>query len=58
MRIIDRVRLFVRDESGQDLVEYGLLATLIALVALAAVQSAGTSLGALWANIASKMQSA
>jgi Flp pilus assembly pilin Flp len=58
MWLIDRVRLFVRDESGQDLVEYGLLATLIALVTLAAVQAAGTSLSTLWTNIANQMKSA
>jgi Flp pilus assembly pilin Flp len=58
MWLVDRVRLLVRDESGQDLLEYGLLATLIALVTLAAVQAAGTSLSTLWTNIANQMKSA
>jgi Flp pilus assembly pilin Flp len=35
---------FVREEEGQDLIEYALLATLIALVAGAGAASLGTSL--------------
>jgi pilus assembly protein Flp/PilA len=58
MWLIDRVRRFVLDESGQDLVEYGLLATLIALVAMGAVQLAGGSLSSLWTTIATQMKSA
>lgn len=35
---------FVREEEGQDLIEYAMLATLIALVAGAGAQLLGTSL--------------
>jgi Flp pilus assembly pilin Flp len=35
---------FIREEDGQDLIEYALLATLIALVAGAGAVSLGTSL--------------
>ena len=45
-------RLLVRDE-GQDLLEYGLLITLIALVAIAGVSSLGSMINAvLWQPIA------
>src|SRR5206468_8984156 len=46
-------RLGVRDD-GQDLLEYGLLITLIALVAMAAVSSLGSTINTvLWQPIAS-----
>jgi Flp pilus assembly pilin Flp len=45
-------RLVVRDD-GQDLLEYGLLVTLIALVAIAAVSSLGSTINTiLWQPIA------
>ncbi len=47
-------RRFVRSEEGQDLLEYGLLVTLIALVAVAAVSTLGqTVYNVFWKNIAS-----
>jgi Flp pilus assembly pilin Flp len=40
---------FVRRDDGQDLLEYGLLAALIAITAFAAVSSVGTTINtALW----------
>ena len=38
-----RMRAFVADDSGQDLLEYALLVGLIALVAVLAVTSTGQS---------------
>jgi Flp pilus assembly pilin Flp len=35
---------FLRGDSGQDLLEYGLLATLIAITAFAAISSVGTTI--------------
>ena len=46
MKFINRLRAVVREESGQDLLEYALLVALIALVAVGAVTAAGTSVGA------------
>lgn len=47
------IRRFRRSEEGQDLLEYGLLASLIALVALAAVTNLGqTIMNVFWAAIA------
>lgn len=36
---------FVIEESGQDLVEYALIAVLIALVAIGAMQTLGSQIG-------------
>lgn len=43
----------VRQDEGQDLLEYGLLVVLIAIVALGAVMTAGTTIyNIFWNNIA------
>ena len=47
------VRRFSIREDGQDLMEYGLLMALIAIVALGAVQSLGNTINSVfWAAIA------
>jgi pilus assembly protein Flp/PilA len=58
MTFINRVRTFVNDDSGQDLLEYALLVALIALVAFAAVQMAGNSVNTIFGNIATKLTTA
>ena len=50
--------LFVRvvcDEVGQDLIEYAMLATLIALVAGAAATTLGTNLSTWYENMGTKV---
>ena len=42
---------FVREEAGQDLIEYALLAGLIALVCVATITSAGQKVSALFGNV-------
>jgi pilus assembly protein Flp/PilA len=49
------VSRLLRDESGQDLAEYGLLAALIAVVCIAAVTALGNSLISVWVNITSAL---
>ena len=51
------VRLF-RDETGQDLIEYALLATFVALVAIAGATLLGTALNGWFSSIAGKVDSA
>ena len=47
------IRRFRNGEEGQDLLEYGLLAALIAIVALGAVQILGTTVyNVFWSAIA------
>ncbi len=55
MTLINQLRQFAKDESGQDLLEYALLVALIALVAFGAVQAAGGSVSTIFNNIASKL---
>jgi Flp pilus assembly pilin Flp len=46
-------RKFTRDEDGQDLIEYGLLVALIAIVALGAVATVGQTIyNVFWQAIA------
>ncbi len=51
MNFINRMRAIVREESGQDLLEYALLVALIALVAAGAVGLAGGSVQTVFNNI-------
>lgn len=45
-----------RDDLGQDLLEYGLLAALIALAAVAAVSNVGTTIyNVFWSTIAASI---
>ena len=46
-----RVRALIRDEEGQDLIEYALLAGLIALVSTLALTNAGTEVKGIWEDI-------
>ena len=50
-RVLIAVEQLVRDDRGQDLLEYGLLVTLIALAAVAGVGLFGTSVNTLWSPI-------
>ncbi len=52
MSLITMLRWFVREEEGQDLLEYALLIALIALVSVLAVTSAGTAVAAKFTEIA------
>ncbi len=55
MKLINRLRSFVRDDSGQDLLEYALLVGLIALVTVLAVTAAGTSINGIFTAIATSL---
>ncbi len=48
MNVMIRLRALPRDDAGQDLTEYGLLACLIAI---AAIGGLGTEVSALWSGI-------
>ena len=55
MSMMARIRTFVRDDSGQDLLEYALLMGLIALVAVLAVTSTGTSVNRIFDAISQSL---
>jgi pilus assembly protein Flp/PilA len=44
MRVKEILRSFVQDESGQDLIEYALIAALIALVAISGLNGLASSI--------------
>ena len=45
------LRRLCRDDSGQDLIEYGLLVCLVALVAVSAVSEVGTTIKDVFWNV-------
>jgi pilus assembly protein Flp/PilA len=55
---VTRLRSLVVDDSGQDLLEYALLIALIALVCVGAVTAAGSSVKAVFTNIAAAIPAA
>ena len=52
---IGRLRALLRDEAGQDLLEYALLTALIALAAVVAVKAAGVQVSAIFDAITAAM---
>jgi pilus assembly protein Flp/PilA len=55
MSLISYLRTFARQDEGQDLLEYALLVSLIAIAAIVAVTSAGTSVSSVFTSIAAKI---
>ena len=51
-RLCHRLAVLVFRDDGQDLIEYGVLASLVSLVAMLAVGNFGTEVAAFWAVIA------
>ena len=49
------VKRFAKDESGATAIEYGLIAALIAVAAIAAFQLVGTNLSSTFHNIATQL---
>jgi Flp pilus assembly pilin Flp len=47
-RMFQRVRVFWQDESGQDIVEYSLLITFIAIATMWVVASGRPAVNAIW----------
>ena len=55
VKFINRI---VREEQGQDMVEYALLIGLISVVAVAALITAGGAVNALWAAVVAALNTA
>jgi pilus assembly protein Flp/PilA len=49
---------FLRDESGQDLIEYALVAALIALGAAASMKTLATVIGTAFTDVGTRLTSA
>jgi pilus assembly protein Flp/PilA len=54
--LITRFRALLHDDEGQDLIEYALLAGLIALVSTLALTNAGTEVKSIWEDIVGALQ--
>jgi pilus assembly protein Flp/PilA len=48
----------VREDEGQDMVEYALILGLISIIAVASVRLTGTSIKAIWDNVAAEVSAA
>jgi pilus assembly protein Flp/PilA len=56
--MIANVSAFIRDESGQDLIEYALVAAIIALGATAAMSSLSTIISSTFTKIGTSLTTA
>ncbi|HZK18679.1 MAG TPA: Flp family type IVb pilin [Clostridia bacterium] len=56
--MLDIAKKLLREESGQGMVEYGLILALIAVVAMAALGPIGTKLGEIFGAVESKLNDA
>ena len=52
------LRAFVRNDEGQDLLEYALLVALIAIVCIIAITSTGTNVNAIFQEISDQLADA
>jgi len=55
MNLITRLRMLLRNDSGQDLLEYALLVALIALVAVGAITATGTNVSSIFTAISEEL---
>jgi len=53
--LMSNMQRFAQDEEGVTAIEYGLIASLIAVVIIAAVTTVGTNLSGIFAYIATKL---
>jgi pilus assembly protein Flp/PilA len=58
MNLIERLRVLLRETSGQDLLEYALLVALIALVCVAVITATGTNVQAIFQQISTALSTA
>jgi pilus assembly protein Flp/PilA len=58
MKLITFLLDFVRNEEGQDLIEYALLVALIALVCVAALTTAGSQVNIIFGKIKDSLTTA
>ena len=53
--MLQTLKSMIRDEEGASMVEYGLLVSLIALVAIVGVTAVGTKLSTLFTNVSNSL---
>ena len=57
-KLIAHLRSLARDERGQDLIEYALIATMIAIFSIAGLVNASGEVNAIWDEIANGIKNA
>jgi pilus assembly protein Flp/PilA len=58
MKLMSLALDFLRNDEGQDLIEYALLVALISLVCVAALTTAGSQVNVIFENIKNRLTSA
>ena len=56
--MLNVIRTFAKDESGATAIEYGLIAALVSVAAIAALQGMGASLSSMFTTVDSAMSNA
>lgn len=56
--MFDTIKTFLSDESGATAIEYGLIAALVSVAAIAALGSLGNSLGTMFNSVANELSDA
>ncbi len=56
--MLKQIKAFLDDESGATAIEYGLIAALVSVAAIAALGAMGNSLGQMFNKVASELGSA
>ena len=49
------IQRFIREEDGQDIIEYALLAAFISIIAIAAVKAVGTRVNEIYGGVSTQM---
>jgi pilus assembly protein Flp/PilA len=55
--MIKHLKTFAQDESGATMIEYGLIAALVAVAAIVALESLGTSISGMFTAVSTKLDS-
>jgi Flp pilus assembly pilin Flp len=55
---MEKIVRFLKDESGQDLIEYTLLMAFVALASAAVFVSAGSSISSIWGSASTQLSNA
>ena len=53
---LNQLKSFLRDESGQDMVEYAVLAAFISIVAIATIKTLGPLITTVYTNVVNALQ--
>ncbi len=56
--MFDVIRDLIKDESGATAIEYGLIAALVSVAAVVALENTGTSLSAIFTSVSGKLSTA